>query len=71
MRHLWISLMYDGAGGTYRPLLSGHGGCCDASMNKHATKLFHGTGHPIVRSCEWGEDWLWCYFGEVGMALES
>jgi len=42
-------------------LSCGHVGCCDSSPNKHATKHFHGTGHPIVRSYEPGEDWAWCY----------
>lgn len=36
-------------------------GCCDDSKNKHATKHYHSTGHPIVRSFEPGESWLWCY----------
>ncbi len=39
----------------------GHVGCCDSSKNKHATRHFHGTGHPIVRSFEPGETWAWCY----------
>ena len=39
----------------------GHVGCCDQSKNKHATKHFHSTRHPIVQSLEPGEDWLWCY----------
>ncbi len=39
----------------------GHVGCCDQSKNKHATKHFHSTGHPIIRSFEPGEDWGWCY----------
>jgi uncharacterized UBP type Zn finger protein len=45
----------------------GHVGCCDSSRNKHATKHFRATGHPIVQSFERGEDWLWCYVDEVGM----
>jgi uncharacterized UBP type Zn finger protein len=45
----------------------GHVGCCDSSRNKHATKHFHTTGHPIVQSLERGEDWLWCYADNVGM----
>lgn len=32
-----------------------------ATPNKHATKHFHRTQHPIVRSYERGEDWGWCY----------
>lgn len=39
----------------------GHVGCCDDSKNKHATRHFHSTGHPIVRSVEPGESWMWCY----------
>jgi uncharacterized UBP type Zn finger protein len=43
----------------------GHVGCCDSSPGKHATKHFHRTNHPIVRSLERGEDWGWCYADEV------
>lgn len=43
----------------------GHVGCCDSSKNKHATKHFRKTHHPIVRSLEPGEDWGWCYVDEV------
>lgn len=45
----------------------GHVGCCDSSKNKHATKHFHATNHPIVQSHERGEDWLWCYIDQVAM----
>jgi hypothetical protein len=38
-------------------LTCGHVGCCDSSPNKHATKHFHRTQHPIIRSYERGEDW--------------
>jgi uncharacterized UBP type Zn finger protein len=44
----------------------GHVGCCDDSKNRHATKHFHGTKHPIVRSLEPGERWGWCFVDEVG-----
>ena len=43
----------------------GHVGCCDSSPNKHATKHFHATDHPIVRSFEPGEDWGWCYIDQL------
>ena len=43
----------------------GHVGCCDSSPHKHATKHFHETGHPIMRSFEPGEDWGWCYVDEI------
>jgi uncharacterized UBP type Zn finger protein len=46
-------------------LMCGHVGCCDASKNKHATRHFHESGHPIIRSFEPGEDWRWCYEDEV------
>src|ERR1051326_3242761 len=46
-------------------LTCGHVGCCDSSPNRHATKHFHATGHPIVRSFQPGEDWAWCYVDEV------
>ncbi|MBI4787613.1 MAG: UBP-type zinc finger domain-containing protein [Chloroflexi bacterium] len=43
----------------------GHVGCCDESKNKHATKHFHATGHPIIRSFEPDEDWMWCFVDQV------
>lgn len=46
-------------------LTCGHVGCCDNSPNKHATKHFHQTSHPIIRSFEPGEDWGWCYADEL------
>jgi len=39
----------------------GHVGCCDSSKNKHATKHYHATSHPIIRSLERGEEWGWCF----------
>ena len=42
-------------------LTCGHVGCCDNSPGKHATKHFHRTTHPIIRSFEPDEDWGWCY----------
>ena len=46
-------------------LVCGHVGCCDSSRNKHATKHFRATGHPLIESYEPGEDWAWCYVDEV------
>jgi uncharacterized UBP type Zn finger protein len=48
-------------------LSCGHVGCCDSSKNKHATKHFHRSKHPIVQSIEPGEDWRWCYVDELLM----
>jgi Zn-finger in ubiquitin-hydrolases and other protein len=46
-------------------LICGHVGCCDSSKNKHATKHFHATHHPIIQSFQPGEDWRWCYVDQV------
>jgi uncharacterized UBP type Zn finger protein len=45
----------------------GRVGCCDDSPNRHATEHAEATGHPLIRSLEPGEDWVWCYVDEVGM----
>jgi len=42
-------------------LVCGHVGCCDSSKNKHATRHFRSSGHPVVQSLEPGEHWRWCY----------
>lgn len=42
-------------------LSCGHVGCCDSSPNKHGTKHFKSTHHPIIKSYEPGENWKWCY----------
>ena len=49
----------------------GHVGCCDDSKNRHATKHFKATGHPVVRSFEPGEDWMWCYADETFVSREE
>ena len=48
-------------------LTCGHVGCCDSSKNKHATKHFDATNHPIIRSVEPGENWRWCYVDQLMM----
>ena len=47
----------------------GHVGCCDDSPNRHATKHYGATRHPIITSLEPGEDWSWCYIDEIAMEL--
>ena len=42
-------------------LVCGHVGCCDSSPRRHARRHWHDTGHPVIRSNEPGEDWMWCY----------
>ena len=45
-------------------LTCGHVGCCDSSPNRHATRHFRATKHPVVASFEPGERWAWCYADE-------
>jgi tellurite resistance protein TerC len=49
----------------------GHVGCCDSSRNKHASRHFADTGHPIVRSLEPGERWKWCYVDNAVIEYEG
>ena len=51
--------------GTFACLTCGHLGRCDSSPNKHATKHFKATRHPIIRSFQPGEDWQWCYIDSI------
>lgn len=46
-------------------LICSHVGCCDSSKNKHATKHFDQTQHPLIRSVQPGEGWVWCYVDEI------
>ena len=46
-------------------LTCGHIGCCDSSPGRHASRHYAGTGHPIARSFEPGEEWAWCFADEV------
>src|SRR5205823_5506792 len=49
----------------------GHVGCCDSSPRRHATKHFHATRHPVIRSVMPGESWTWCYVHEVTGELDA
>lgn len=51
-------------------LVCGHVGCCDSSIGKHATKHFHTSKHPVMRSVEPGESWGWCYVDELMVELD-
>jgi monovalent cation/hydrogen antiporter len=46
-------------------LSCGHVGCCDSSTEKHASKHYHDTAHPVMRSVEPGEAWRWCYVDDL------
>ncbi|SFH25342.1 ubiquitin-hydrolase Zn-finger-containing protein [Nitrosospira sp. Nsp14] len=50
-------------------LICGQVGCCDSSKNKHATRHYHETSHPIIRSFEPDENWKWCYIDELFIHL--
>lgn len=49
-------------------LSCGHVGCCDSSPNKHATKHFETTKHPIIKSFQPEERWEWCYIDKIYVA---
>jgi uncharacterized UBP type Zn finger protein len=46
-------------------MICGHVGCCDNSPNRHASKHFAATGHPIIRSFEPGEEWGYCFVDDM------
>ena len=39
--------------------------CCDNSPNRHMTRHYHATQHPVIISAEPGERWLYCYADEA------
>lgn len=47
----------------------GNVGCCNDSKNKHAAGHFQTTNHPIMKSLEPGEDWLWCFIDETKVSV--
>jgi CPA1 family monovalent cation:H+ antiporter len=42
-------------------LTCGHKACCDSSPQRHASKHFDASRHPVIRSAEPGEAWRWCF----------
>jgi uncharacterized UBP type Zn finger protein len=51
-------------------LSCGQVGCCDESKNRHATRHYQETAHPLVTSLEPAEHWIYCYEDEVFMPLD-
>ena len=49
----------------------GHVGCCDDSPNRHATKHFHATNHPIIEGYDPPEGWGWCFIDKVMIDLDG
>jgi len=43
----------------------GHVGCCDQSKNRHSTKHFQSSRHPIIRSHQPDEEWGYCYIDDM------
>ncbi len=56
-------------GGKWRHLrmcmVCGYVGCCDGSPGRHATMHYHESGHPVMRSLEPGETWMWCFIDQT------
>lgn len=51
-------------------LTCGHVGCCDNSKNKHATKHFKETNHPIIKNVSpEEEDFTYCYLDDINIDL--
>jgi Zn-finger in ubiquitin-hydrolases and other protein len=46
-------------------------GCCDSSPNKHASAHAREEGHPIISSCEPGEDWSYCFEDQAMFVIET
>ncbi len=49
----------------------GHVACCDDSPNRHASRHFQSSGHPVIRSLEPGESWWWCYIDELAFTIAA
>ena len=49
----------------------GHVGCCDDSPNRHATRHFRETRHPVIEGYDPPEGWGWCYVDEVMLDLSD
>lgn len=49
----------------------GHVGCCDSSPNKHASRHFRATRHPVIQSFEPGEEWGWCFVDDAVLELPT
>jgi uncharacterized UBP type Zn finger protein len=52
-------------------LVCGYVGCCDTSKNKHMKKHVGSTGHPLIRTIEPGEGWIWCYEDNAFLSADS
>ena len=62
-RRDWVHLRYC--------LTCGHVGCCDSSPGRHASRHFSTTAHPLMRSYEPGETWVWCFVDQALLELDG
>lgn len=46
-------------------LSCGHVGCCNDSKNKHASKHYLTTNHPLMKSVSEDEDFIWCFADSI------
>jgi hypothetical protein len=44
-------------------------GCCDGSLNRHATAHAASADHPIIRSLQLGENWSWCFVDRLARLI--
>lgn len=51
-------------------LTCGYVGCCDSSPNRHASAHFRSSKHPLMRSLEPGERWVWCHLDRFAFLLD-
>ncbi len=49
----------------------GHVGCCDDSPNRHATKHYKATGHPVIEGYDPPEGWGWCFVDDLMLDLSD
>jgi hypothetical protein len=43
----------------------GHVGCCDSVQGQACDQHFPRIKHPLIRSIEPGEAWIWCYVDKL------
>ncbi len=47
----------------------GYVGCCNDSKNKHAFKHYSDVDHPIIKSIEPGESWMFCFADQKAVSM--
>ena len=52
-------------------LICGATNCCDSSPNRHASKHYRSSRHPLMRSLEGDENWAWCFVDELTMVPDD